>query len=64
MPSEANGSGGNGSGLLAHHLQLGALGLRAVEQVEHHLGAEAGGADAEPGVARRRRRRRPPRAVP
>ena len=38
---------------LAHHPQPGALGVRAVQQVEHDVGAEPGGGDAEPGVAER-----------
>ena len=66
IAAQANGSGGNGTGFVAHHPQPGALGVDAVEQVEHHVGAEAGGADPEAGVAHGVRRasavRRPKKA--
>ena len=39
--------------LALDHRRLGAFSLGALEQVEHDVGAEAGGSDAEPGVAGR-----------
>ena len=52
-PIQAIGSGGNGTGLL-WTIAVSVRSVSApVEQVEHHVGAEAGGADAEPGVAGR-----------
>src|SRR4051812_13034740 len=39
-----------------HQLESGAFGVGALEEVEHHLGSEAGGADPEPGVAQGVRR--------
>ena len=38
----ANGSGGNGSGFAANHLQPGALGRPPVEQIETYIGGEPG----------------------
>src|SRR4051794_37360825 len=40
----------------AHQLQSGALGIGPLEEVEHHLGSEARGADPEPCVAQGVRR--------
>ena len=55
-PGERERLGRERQRLGAHHLQRGPLGLPAVEQVQHHVGAEPGGADAEAGVAERVRR--------
>ena len=53
MTAERSGSGGNGTGRRRTILQGGRLGAAAVEQIERGAGAEAAGADAEPGVAER-----------
>ena len=50
-PGERSGSGGNGTGFRRTMASAVSSGRQAVQQVEHHRGAEAGGADAEPGVA-------------
>ena len=49
--AQRSGSGGNGTRLGADVAQARGLGVAAVEQVERGAAAEAGGADAEAGVA-------------
>ena len=41
---------------MPHHVQPRLFGARAVEQVEHHVGGEPGGADTQAGEAQRVRR--------
>ncbi|MCW2760039.1 MAG: hypothetical protein JWR85_240 [Marmoricola sp.] len=52
IPTQRNGSGWERDRLLAHHLQPGAWGVLAREQVQEHVTCEAGRSDAEAGEAK------------